>query len=248
MKRAIVVCGLLVFASLPGAFAAPKGESAEADRLKKSVEVLDEIMAAPDEGIPGDLLSRAECVAVVPSMKKGAIGIGGTFGRGAVSCRSGQDKTGPWGPPAMITIGGGSFGFQLGGQSTDVVMLIMNRKGIDHLLSNQFTIGGDATAAAGPKGRSAAAATDATMTAEILTYARSRGLFAGVSLNGSVVKPDEEANRRLYGKAVTAKEVLEEGVLKAPAPAEPFLAALQKYAPRNVSENAKPPRTSATKR
>lgn len=205
-------------------------------------------MAAPDEGIPSDLLSKAECVAVVPSMRKGAIGIGATFGRGAASCRSGQDKTGPWGPPSMITIGGGSFGFQLGGQAADVVMLLMNRKGADHLVSSQFTVGGDATAAAGPKRRSAAAATDATMAAEILTYSRSRGLFAGVSLQGAVVKPDEEANRRLYGKAVTVKEVLEEGVLKTPAAAEPFVAALQKYAPQNLSGNQRLPRTSAAKR
>lgn len=215
--------------------ARPKDESAEAERLRKSAEVLDEIMAAPDESVPSDLLARAECVLVIPNMKKGAIGIGGTYGRGAVSCRSGASQAGPWGPPSMITIGGGSFGLQLGGQSTDVVMLIINRKGMEHLLKSQFTIGGDATAAAGPKGRSAAAATDATMGAEILTYARSKGLFAGISLQGTVVRPDEEANRRLYGRAVTAKEVLEEGALKTPAAAQPFIAALEKYAPRNVS-------------
>jgi len=220
--------------------------SEEARRLQRSAEVLDEIMAAPDESVPSDLLSKAECVLVVPGMKKGAIGIGGSFGRGEVSCRRGSEQAGPWGPPAMITIGGGSFGLQLGGQSTDVVMLIVNRKGVDHLLKSQFTLGGDASAAAGPKGRSAAAETDATMGAEILTYARSKGLFAGVSLKGTVVKPDEDANKRLYGKAVAAREVLEEGALQTPPAAEPLLAALNKYAPRNLSE--KPPKTSATKR
>ena len=243
----------LVFAPLSGVSAVwaadkYKGEKSgqEARRLAKAAEVLDEVMAAPDESIPSDLLSKAECVAVIRGMKKGAIVIGGTFGRGAVSCRSGASQTGPWGPPSMITIGGGRFGLQLGAQSSDMVMLVMNRKGVDHLLKSQFTLGGDATAAAGPKGRYAAAATDATMGAEILTYARSRGLFAGISLQGAVVKADEGANLRLYGKAVTAKEVLEEGVLRIPPAAEPFTNALTKYAPRNLS--AKPPLTSATKR
>ncbi len=242
MKRAAIAFCTAVLLVLPAA-AKPKDDKAETERLKKAAEVLDEVMAAPDDSIPSDLLARAGCVLVVPGMKKGALGIGGAYGRGAVACRAGASQAGPWGPPSMITIGGGSFGLQLGMQSTDVIALIMNRRGVDHLLKSQFTIGGDATAAAGPKGRSAAAATDATMGAEILTYARARGLFAGVSLNGTVVRPNEEANRRLYGKAVTAKEVLEEGALKAPEDAQPFIAALEKYAPRNVS--AKPaPRTT----
>lgn len=239
---------LLMFMGSAGIFR-PAGKDGnggdEARRLRKSAQVLHEIMAAPEEAIPSDLLERAECAAVIPNMKKGALGFGGSYGRGAVSCRSGDHKAGPWGPPNMITIGGGSFGLQLGAQSTDVVMLVMNRNGVNHLLKSQFTIGGDAAAAAGPKGRSAAAATDATLGAEILTYARSKGLFAGVSLHGSVVKPDEAANRRLYGREVSAKEVLEQGVLRAPAAAQPFIAALNKYAPRNVS--ARPP-TSATRR
>jgi len=206
----------------------------EAARLKECAVVLGEVMGAPDDAIPSELLARAECVAVVPSMKKGALGFGARFGRGAVACRTGERGEGPWGPPSMLTIGGGSFGLQLGGQSSDVVLLIMNRRGIDHLLRDKFTLGGDASAAAGPKGRTAAAATDATMRAEILTYARTRGLFAGVSLEGAVVKPDNDANKRLYGKAVQAKDLLTQGG-ETPADAAPLIEALNKYAPRNVS-------------
>ena len=213
-------------------FAAEK--SKEADRLKECGEVLNEIMGAPDDAIPGELLARAECVAVVPSLKKAAFGVGGRFGRGAVSCRTGEKGAGPWGPPSMLTVGGGSFWFQLGGQSSDVVFLVMNRKGIDHLLKDNFTLGGDASAAAGPKGRTAAASTDVMMRAEILTYARARGLFAGVSLDGAVVKPDNDANQRLYGKEVEAKDLLLKGG-SIPAAATPFTQALTKHAPRNVS-------------
>jgi len=210
-------------------------DSKEAERLKECATVLGEVMGAPDDAIPGDLLARAECVAVVPALKKAAIGFGGRFGRGAVSCRGGEKGAGPWGPPSMLTVGGGSFGLQLGGQSSDVVMLIMNRKGIDHLIKDKFTVGGDASAAAGPKGRSVAAQTDIAMRAEILTYARTRGLFAGISLDGAVVKPDNDANKRVYGKAVEAKKLLIEGGASVPAAAQPFVAALTKHAPRNVS-------------
>jgi lipid-binding SYLF domain-containing protein len=208
---------------------------AEVERLKTAAEVLSEIMGTPEEGIPSELLARAECVVVVPGLKKGAIGIGGRFGRGAVSCRRGADRAGAWGSPSMLTVAGGSFGLQLGGSSTDVVMLVMNKKGVDHLLKSKFTLGGDASAAAGPKGRSAAAATDATMRAEILTYSRSRGLFAGVSLDGASVRPDKDANERLYGQRVEAKALLIDGKLGIPDAARPFTAALTKYAPKNVS-------------
>ena len=210
-------------------------ESKEAERLKECATVLGEVMGAPDEAIPDELLARAECVAVVPAVKKAALGFGGRFGRGAVSCRTGEKGGGPWGPPSMLTVGGGSFGLQLGGQSSDVVMLVMNRKGIDYLIKNKFTLGGDASAAAGPKGRSAAASTDLMMRAEILTYARTRGLFAGVSLDGAVVKPDNDANKRVYGRSVEAKKLLTQGGIATPAAAAPFIQALAKYAPRNVS-------------
>ena len=232
MKPHITTRILLIAALAGGALAE---ESKEAERLKEAALVLGEIMGAPDEAIPGDLLERAECVAVIPALKKAAFGIGGRYGRGAVSCRTGEKGAGPWGPPSMLTVGGGSFGLQLGGQSSDVVFLVMNRNGINHLVKSKFTIGGDASAAAGPKGRSAAAATDITMRAEILTYARTRGLFAGVSLDGAVVKPDVDGNKNLYGKAVDAKKLLVEGGIGAPAAAQPFLTALTKYAPRNVS-------------
>ncbi len=224
---------IVLMAALAGGI--PAEDSKEAERLKEAGVVLNEIMGAPDDAIPGDLLERAECVAVIPALKKGAFVFGGRYGRGAVSCRGGEKGAGPWGPPCMLTVGGGSFGLQLGGQSSDVVFLVMNRNGINHLVKSKFTIGGDASAAAGPKGRSAAAATDVTMRAEILTYARTRGLFAGVSLDGAVVKPDEDGNKRLYGKKIEPKKLLVEGGVGVPAAAQPFLAALTKYAPRNVS-------------
>jgi len=211
------------------------GADKETERLQNCAQVLGEVMGAPDDAIPSELLARAECVAVVPGVKKAAFGVGGRFGRGAVSCRRGEKGGGPWGPPSMLTVGGGSFGLQLGGQSSDVVMLVMNRKGVDHLLRDKFTLGGDASAAAGPKGRSAAASTDLLMRAEILTYARTRGLFAGVSLDGAVVKPDNDGNKRLYGKPVPAKDLLTQGSQGIPAAAQPLIQALTKYAPRNVS-------------
>ena len=225
-----IAAALLAF-SLAGTLAAQKQE---AERLKESALVLDEIMKAPDDSIPGELLARAECVAVIPSLKKGAFIVGGRFGRGAVSCRTGVKGAGPWGPPSMLTIGGGSIGFQLGGQSADIIMLVMNQRGMEHLTKSKFTLGADAAAAAGPKGRTAAASTDLMMRAEILTYSRARGLFAGVSLDGASVRPDKDANQRLYGRAVEAKDLLTKGG-RVPAPAAPFTQALARHAPRNVS-------------
>jgi lipid-binding SYLF domain-containing protein len=207
----------------------------EAERLKDCGTVLTEVMGAPDDSIPNELLERAECVAVIPALKKAALGFGGRYGVGAVSCRGGETGGGPWGPPSMLRVTGGSFGLQLGGQSSDVVFLVMNRNGIKHLVKDKFTVGADASAAAGPKGRSAAAATNITMRAEILTYARTRGLFAGVSLDGATVRPDNDGNKRLYGRTIDAKKLLLEGGAGVPAAAQPFLNALNKYAPRNVS-------------
>lgn len=192
------------------------------DRLWESSKVLDELVKAPDGGIPKELMKRAECIAVIPAVKKGALGIGARYGKGVVSCKKDAGK-GPWGPPSMISLGGGSFGLQMGGQSTDVVMLFMTPTSIKHLLRDKVTLGADASAAAGPKGRAASAETNATMRAEILTYARSRGLFAGISLNGAFLQPDKEANKNLYNRTIDAKELLIEGKVAIPEPARKFV-------------------------
>ena len=205
-----------------------------ADRLWSSSKVLDELMNAPDGGVPKDLLKKAECVAVIPGVKKAAIGFGGQFGYGAATCRKEQGK-GPFGPPVMISIKGGSFGLQLGGQSTDVVMLFMTPDSMKYLLRDKVTLGGDASAAAGPKGRDATVATDITMRAEILSYSRSRGLFAGISLEGSTLRPDNDGNKRLYGKGITAKDIVINSAIRPPASAKLLLATLNKESPRNKS-------------
>ena len=193
-----------------------------ADRLWEASKVLDELVNAPDAGISKDLLKRAECVAVIPGVKKAAIGFGGQFGYGAATCRKDQGK-GPFGPPLMISLKGGSFGLQLGGQSTDVVMLFMTPDSMKYLLRDKVTLGGDASAAAGPKGRAASADTSATMRAEILTYGRSRGLFAGISLKGAVVSPDKDANKDVYGREIDAKQLLEQGNVSIPEPGRKFV-------------------------
>ena len=193
-----------------------------ADRLFESAKILDELTNAPDGGPTADLLKKAECVAVIPGVKKAALGIGGNYGRGAVSCRKDEGK-GPWGPPSMLVIGGGSFGLQLGGQSTDVVMLFMTPDSIKYLLREKVTLGGDASAAVGPKGRAASAETSASMRAEILTYARSRGVFAGISLKGAVLSPDKDANKSLYKRGIEAKDVLTQGNVEIPDPAKKFV-------------------------
>ena len=218
---------------LPLAIAA--NNSTEVDRVKDAGTVLKEILNIPDD-IPKDLLDRAECVIVLPSVKKGAIGIGGSYGRGAMVCRSGEHFTGRWGSPAMYALEGVNFGFQLGGQATDFVLLVMNPRGADSLMSNKVKLGADAAAAAGPKGRTATAATDAVMRAEILSYSRSRGLFAGVSLEGSTLRPDGSANEKLYGRKLTAKEILREGKAGSPAAAHELIAALEKASPKNLSD------------
>jgi lipid-binding SYLF domain-containing protein len=198
-----------------------------ADRLWESANILNELMGAPDGGVPKELIQRAECVAVIPAVKKVAIGLGGNYGRGVVSCRLDAGK-GPWGSPSMISLSGGSFGFQLGGQSTDVVMLLMTPDSIKHLLKDKVTLGADVSAAAGPKGREASAQTNATMRSEILTYARSRGLFAGISIKGASLRPDKDANKSLYGRDVEAKDLLMGGKVEIPEPARKFLDSLSR--------------------
>jgi len=207
----------------------------EADRLKNAGEVLKEIIGMPD-GLPRYWLDRAECVVVFPSVKKFAIGVGGNYGRGAMSCRSGASYTGPWGPPSMMALEGANIGFQLGGQSTDFVLLVVNPKGINSILKSKVKLGADASAAAGPKGRDAQAATDATMRAEILTYSRSRGLFAGISLDGSTLRADNSANEKVYGRKVTAREIVFGHVVGATPAGQTMVSSLQKESPKNLSD------------
>jgi len=194
-------------------------------RIDAAGTVLDEIQAAPDKGIPEEVLGSAECVAVVPSLLNGGFVFGGRYGRGVASCRTEKG----WSAPAFFTIGGGSFGLQIGGQATDLVMLIMNKNGMDHLLSSQFKLGADASAAAGPVGRHAAADTDWKMRAQVLTYSRSRGLFAGLELSGAVIKQDKDSTREFYGRMVPFKTSLK-GEIEAPKAAYPFLSTLAKWA------------------
>jgi len=207
-----------------------KGESREAERLQKAAEVITEVMGTPEKGIPRDLLNKAVCVGIIPSEKKLALGVGGSFGRGALVCRRGGN--GPWGAPSMFTVGGANIGFQLGGQATDFVLVVMNAKGAKKLVQSQIKLGADASVAGGPVGRSAEGATDVQMQAEILTYSRSRGLFAGLSLDGQVVKQDNDGNERLYGRKVDPKDILFKGTVGTPAAARPLDAALAKYSPK----------------
>jgi lipid-binding SYLF domain-containing protein len=206
----------------------------EDERLRESATVIREILDIPD-GIPQELLDKSECVIVLPSVKKFAFGIGGSYGKGAMVCRTGRDFDGSWGAPAMYRLEGGNIGFQLGGQATDFLLLVMNPKGVDSLLKSKVKLGADASAAAGPKGRAAGASTDATMRAEILTYSRSRGLFAGVSLEGSTLRPDDGASRSLYRRELTAREILREGKVSIPDAGEELAALLQRASPENLS-------------
>ncbi len=217
---------LALVAGLASLFAFAQQDTSDA-RLKNAAEAFEDIMKTPDKAIPQKLLDRAECVIIVPGMKKGALGVGGSYGRGFASCRT---ATGHWGPPAGIRLAGGSFGFQLGVQSTDVLMLVMNKSGLNHLLSDKFTIGAEGGAALGPVGRDMTADTDALMLAEIISWSRSRGVFAGVSLDGTVVSGDKAESESLYGKPLSTKEIIL-GRVTPSAGARPLLATLEKYAP-----------------
>jgi lipid-binding SYLF domain-containing protein len=224
MRSLLAVLLVLVLAAPLGA-----QEEKEAERLQKAATVIAEVMGTPEKGIPGDLLNKAVCVGVIPSQKKVALGIGGTFGRGALVCRRGGN--GPWGGPSMFTVGGANIGFQLGGQATDFVLIVMNPGGVKKLLQSKTKLGADASVAGGPVGRTAAGQTDLLLHTEILTYSRSRGLFAGVSLDGQVVKQDNDANERLYGRKVNPKAILVSGSVGIPAAARPLVAALEKFSP-----------------
>jgi SH3 domain-containing YSC84-like protein 1 len=207
----------------------------EAERLENCGTVIKEIMDIPDD-IPQDLIDKAECVIIYPSVLKAAFVVGGSYGRGAMTCRSGEHFTGPWGAPTMMALEGASIGFQLGGQATDFVLLIMNPRGASAILSSKVKLGADASAAAGPKGRNAEASTDVTLRAEVLTYSRARGLFAGISLAGSTVRPDNNANEKVYGKAVDAKDIVFKGAVRPPAAAQPMIAYLNRKSPKNLSD------------
>ena len=193
-----------------------------------------EILDVPDD-IPADLLDKAECVIVLPSVMKAAFIVGGSYGRGVMTCRSGPDFNGRWSAPAMMALEGASVGFQIGGQATDFVLLVMNKRGASSILTSQVKLGGDVAAAAGPKGRDVAAASDVTMRAEVLSYSRSRGLFAGVSLEGSTLRPDGDGNARLYGQGVSAKEIVINSKIRPPASANLLISTLNKKSPRNRS-------------
>jgi lipid-binding SYLF domain-containing protein len=207
----------------------------EEDRVRDAGEVMKEILNIPDD-IPQDLLDKAECIVVLPSVKKGAFGVGGSYGRGIMVCRGGEHYRGPWGAPALYALEGVSIGFQLGGQATDFVLLVMNPKGARSLLSSKVKLGADASAAAGPKGRTAEGATDIVMNAEILSYSRNKGLFAGISLEGSTLRSDGNANEKLYGKRLTAREIIVEHKVAVPACAKELVGLLDRKSPKNLSD------------
>jgi SH3 domain-containing YSC84-like protein 1 len=236
MRKRIALGLLFSLAATPVfAAAADKDNEKEADRLENAGMVMEEIMNIPDN-IPQDLLDKAECVIVFPSVLKAAFIVGGSYGRGAMVCRTGDHFTGPWGAPSMMALEGGSLGFQLGGQATDFVLLVMNTRGAQAILNSKVKLGADIAAAAGPKGRDASADTDATLRAEILSYSRARGLFAGVSLEGSSLRPDNEANEKLYGKKLTGEEIVRKGAVPVPPSGEKLVSLLEKKSPRNHSD------------
>jgi len=227
---AYAMMGLLLLAVTSWADDKVKDE----DRLRNSGTVLNEILRVPDN-IPQNLLDKAECVVVFPSVLKAAFVVGGSYGRGAMTCRKGQNFNGPWGAPSMMALEGGSVGFQIGGQATDFVLLVMNDRGANGILSSKVKLGGDASVAAGPVGRDASAETDASMRAEILSYSRARGLFAGVSLEGSTIRPDNDANERIYGEKVSAKDIVIVHDTRVPSSAASLISTLNEKTPKHKS-------------
>jgi len=228
LGAAFIVAGL---ALAPGASAKAKDEDKkENDRIQNAGTVVQEILDIPDD-IPQDMLDKARCVIVFPSVVKAAFIVGGSYGRGVMTCRTHKDYTGPWGAPTMMALEGGSVGLQIGGQATDFVILVMNNRGADSVLHSKVKLGGDASIAAGPKGRDASAESDVTLRAEMLSYSRARGIFAGVSLEGSTVRPDNDANKRIYGKEISSEDIITESRLHAPQSAHLLLSRLQKASP-----------------
>jgi lipid-binding SYLF domain-containing protein len=231
MKKVWLGAVLLAVSALPAL-----GQDKEQDRVENAGKVIQEIMNIPDD-IPQSVIDKADCVVVLPSVVKFAIGIGGSYGRGVMTCRGGRTFQGRWGAPTMMALEGGSFGLQLGGQATDFVLLLMSPRSAQNILTSKVKIGGDASAAAGPVGRTASAETDVTLRAEILSYSRARGLFAGISLSGSTLRPDNDANEKLYGKKVGASDIVFKKVVPIPPSAKLLLATLNKKSPKNMSKN-----------
>ena len=228
---------LLSMGITPRSLATPANDQKENDRIRNSGTVLKEVLNVPDD-VPRDLLAKARCVIVLPSVLKAAFVAGADYGRGIMTCRTGKDFTGPWGAPTMMALEGGSFGFQIGGEATDFVILVMNNRGAESLLHSKVKLGADAAIAAGPKGRELEADTDVTMRAEMFSYSRSRGVFAGVSLEGTTLRPDNDANRRLYGKNVSAVEIIKESKVEAPESAHTLIATLQQASPKLQGSNS----------
>jgi lipid-binding SYLF domain-containing protein len=239
-KYAIILMASLALLSMampPRSLATPANDQKENDRIRNSGTVLKEVLNVPDD-IPRDLLAKARCVIVLPSVLKAAFVAGADYGRGIMTCRTGKDFTGSWGAPTMMALEGGSFGFQIGGEATDFVILVMNNRGAESLLHSKVKLGADAAIAAGPKGRELEADTDVTMRAEMFSYSRSRGVFAGVSLEGTTLRPDNDANRRLYGKNVSAVEIIKESKVEAPESAHTLIATLQQASPKLQGSNS----------
>ena len=232
IKRMISSLMALALVALPLLAA---GDKKETERLENCGMIVKEVMDIPDN-IPEDLINKAECIIVYPSVLKAAFIVGGSYGRGAMTCRSGEHFTGPWSAPTMMALEGGSVGLQLGGQATDFVLLVMNPRGARSILSSKVKLGADASAAAGPKGRTANASTDVTMRAEVLSYSRNRGLFAGLSLEGSTVRPDNDGNERVYGKKVEAESIVFKGAVAVPPAAQKRIAYLNQKSPKNTSD------------
>lgn len=232
MKRVLSVLLSLFIVTLPLSAASNKKEL---ERLENCGTVIKEIMDIPDD-IPQDLIDKAECIVVYPSVIKAAFVFGASYGRGAMTCRTGEGYTGPWSAPTMMALEGGSFGLQLGGQATDFVLLVMNPRGAHAILKSKVKLGADASAAAGPKGRTASASTDVTLRAEVLSYSRARGLFAGLSLEGSTVRPDNDANQRVYGKKIEAESIVFKGAAAVPPSAQKMISYLNQKSPKNLSD------------
>jgi lipid-binding SYLF domain-containing protein len=233
MSRGLNMRSVMVLLCLLSAHSA-FSENKEEERLRKSGEVLQEILDMPD-AFPVELLDKAECAVVLPSVKKFALGVGGKYGRGAMVCRGGENFQGSWGPPSMCRLEGGNIGFQIGGEATDYLLLVMNPKGARSILKSKVKLGADASAAAGPKGRTTEASTDVLMTAEILSYSRSRGLFAGVALDGSTLRPDDGANKKVYGRKIDARDIALGGVVAVPPAGHHLVEILQIASPKNLS-------------
>ena len=236
MKHFIAFSIALAIAALPVTTKARDDEK-EADRIENAGHVVKEIMDIPDD-IPQSMIDKAECIIVFPSVLKAAFVVGGSYGRGVMTCRTGEHFAGPWSAPTMMALEGGSFGFQIGGEATDFVLLVMNARGAHSILHSKVKLGGDASVAAGPVGRSASAESDVTLRAEVLSYSRARGAFAGISLEGSTVRPDNDANERVYATKLSAEDIVFHGAVPVPAPAQKLVSYLDRKSPKNLNSSA----------